>query len=276
MTALMRALPKELRRPLVPVPETAAQVLERARAAARAAARGAWRASSSALRGVRVPRAAWDLDRLPPHLRDDVPRRGRASGGVLAEGNDLDARARAGCGRGCAPSSPPPTRAARAHGPADLDDRHAAARGHAAGHRPGRARVPGAGRRGRDRRRARARDARPRSARRCAPARAGCCCSPCPRRCATCSDRLGNAAQLALAAAPHGSVAAVLDDAVAAAVDALIAEAGGPAWDEAAFARAARPRRRATLAERDRARSSAAWSRILDAAREVAARARAR
>ncbi len=50
-------------------------------------------------------------------------------------------------------------------------------------------------------------------------------------------DRLGNAARLALSAAPHGSVAAVLDDAIVAAVDALMAEAGGPAWDEAGFAR---------------------------------------
>jgi ATP-dependent helicase HrpA len=37
--------------------------------------------------------------------------------------------------------------------------------------------------------------------------------------------------------APHGSVRAVLEDAEAAAVDALMAEAGGPAWDEAGFTR---------------------------------------
>jgi ATP-dependent helicase HrpA len=50
-------------------------------------------------------------------------------------------------------------------------------------------------------------------------------------------DRLGTAAQLSLAATPHGSVRAVLDDALAAALDAVVAEAGGPAWDEAAFER---------------------------------------
>jgi ATP-dependent helicase HrpA len=48
---------------------------------------------------------------------------------------------------------------------------------------------------------------------------------------------LGNQAQLLLAAAPHGSLAAVIEDATTAAADALIDEAGGPAWDEAGFAR---------------------------------------
>ena len=50
-------------------------------------------------------------------------------------------------------------------------------------------------------------------------------------------DRLSNADRLALSAAPHGSLAAVLDDAVVAAADELMASGGGPAWDEAGFAR---------------------------------------
>jgi ATP-dependent helicase HrpA len=49
--------------------------------------------------------------------------------------------------------------------------------------------------------------------------------------------RLGSADQLALAHAPHGSLAAVLEDATVAALDALIAQAGGPAWDEAGWRR---------------------------------------
>ncbi|MDQ3579763.1 MAG: DUF3418 domain-containing protein, partial [Actinomycetota bacterium] len=48
---------------------------------------------------------------------------------------------------------------------------------------------------------------------------------------------LPNQAKLALSHNPHGSVAALLEDCVDAAADALIAEAGGPAWDEAAFTR---------------------------------------
>ena len=47
--------------------------------------------------------------------------------------------------------------------------------------------------------------------------------------------RLPNDARLALAAAPYATAAEVLEDCVAAAVDALLAEGGGPAWDEEGF-----------------------------------------
>ncbi|TDC44033.1 ATP-dependent RNA helicase HrpA [Actinomadura sp. KC345] len=47
--------------------------------------------------------------------------------------------------------------------------------------------------------------------------------------------RLTNKGKLALSHNPHGSVAALFDDCVTAAADRLIAEAGGPAWDEDGF-----------------------------------------
>ncbi len=47
--------------------------------------------------------------------------------------------------------------------------------------------------------------------------------------------RLTNKGKLALSHNPHGSVAALFDDCVTAAADRLIAEAGGPAWDEESF-----------------------------------------
>ena len=47
---------------------------------------------------------------------------------------------------------------------------------------------------------------------------------------------LTNAAKLALSTNPHGGVPALLEDCVACAVDALMARAGGPVWDDAAFA----------------------------------------
>jgi ATP-dependent helicase HrpA len=50
-------------------------------------------------------------------------------------------------------------------------------------------------------------------------------------------SRLSPAAQLTLAAAPHHNLAALVEDAAVAAVDALLAQAGGPAWDEAGFGR---------------------------------------
>jgi ATP-dependent helicase HrpA len=47
--------------------------------------------------------------------------------------------------------------------------------------------------------------------------------------------RLNNAAKLVLTRNPHGGVAALIDDCAGAAVDEIVAEHGGPAWDEAAF-----------------------------------------
>ncbi|WP_443035313.1 ATP-dependent RNA helicase HrpA [Streptomyces sp. BE20] len=47
--------------------------------------------------------------------------------------------------------------------------------------------------------------------------------------------RLGNQAKLALSYNPHGSIPALFEDVVACATDRLMARAGGPAWDEAAF-----------------------------------------
>jgi ATP-dependent helicase HrpA len=47
--------------------------------------------------------------------------------------------------------------------------------------------------------------------------------------------RLSNEGRLALSRNPHGSVPALLEDCVTATLDALIAEHGGPAWDEAGF-----------------------------------------
>jgi len=47
--------------------------------------------------------------------------------------------------------------------------------------------------------------------------------------------RLGGKAKLTLSQYPHGSAAELFDDCIACAVDALIAECGGPAWDEEAF-----------------------------------------
>ncbi len=48
-------------------------------------------------------------------------------------------------------------------------------------------------------------------------------------------SKLSNAAKLALARSPHGSVQALFDDCVTAAADKLIADHGGPAWDEEGF-----------------------------------------
>jgi ATP-dependent helicase HrpA len=49
--------------------------------------------------------------------------------------------------------------------------------------------------------------------------------------------RLGNKAKLTLRDYPHGSAVDLFDDCIACAADALMAEAGGPAWDQEGFAK---------------------------------------
>ncbi|MDX3670626.1 ATP-dependent RNA helicase HrpA [Streptomyces europaeiscabiei] len=49
------------------------------------------------------------------------------------------------------------------------------------------------------------------------------------------SEKLTNAQKLALSANPHGSIQALFDDCAMAAADRLIAEFGGPAWDESSY-----------------------------------------
>ncbi|WP_373316880.1 ATP-dependent RNA helicase HrpA [Streptomyces sulfonofaciens] len=49
------------------------------------------------------------------------------------------------------------------------------------------------------------------------------------------ADRLTNPQKLALSANPHGSVQALFEDCATAAADRLIADAGGPAWDEESY-----------------------------------------
>ncbi|MFE9453117.1 ATP-dependent RNA helicase HrpA [Streptomyces sp. NPDC006739] len=49
------------------------------------------------------------------------------------------------------------------------------------------------------------------------------------------SERLTNAQKLALSANPHGSVQALFDDCAMAAADKLIADFGGPVWDEESY-----------------------------------------
>ncbi|MFF5173124.1 ATP-dependent RNA helicase HrpA [Micromonospora sp. NPDC000089] len=60
--------------------------------------------------------------------------------------------------------------------------------------------------------------------------------------------RLSNEAKLALSRNPHGGVQQLIEDAAGAAIDKLIADAGGPAWDADGFA-ALRDRVRADLVD---------------------------
>lgn len=85
--ALIRTLPKESRRTLVPIPETAARVAEAVRfgdgSFAEAVAAGIERVT-----GVAVPRTEFQEDRLPYHLRMQI-RITDANGETLGTGRDL-------------------------------------------------------------------------------------------------------------------------------------------------------------------------------------------
>jgi ATP-dependent helicase HrpA len=86
VTEMIRSLPKALRRDLVPAPDVAREVAARLGPPS-GDLRDAVARELRALRGVNVPRDAWDLGKLPRHLRITV----RVTDGdrVLAEGKDV-------------------------------------------------------------------------------------------------------------------------------------------------------------------------------------------
>jgi ATP-dependent helicase HrpA len=229
VVALLRGLPRRLRTPLVPIPDTAAALLadvEPRSGPLLEVLAGA----IERLRGVRVSAADWSLDDLPAHLRmtfsveDD-------DGSVLASGPSLDtlrdqlrpaltarledavpALVRHGM-RGFEIDSLPRTvdLAGGLRGfPALVDE------GEAVGIRV----CETAGEQAWTMARGTRRLLR--------------LTVPSPRSWVT--GQLGPQLTLALTAAPHEGLAAVIEDATSAALDALIERGGGPAWDAVAFA----------------------------------------
>jgi ATP-dependent helicase HrpA len=233
VTALMRGLPKELRRPLVPVPETAALAVERMKPRSGPLVEVLGR-ELGALRGVAIPAGAFTPEKLPAHLRMTFSVEDEA-GAVLATGHDLAA---------VREKVRPRLRAALGAATASLE--HDGLTAWTIGTLPREVALPGTGEAVRaypalvDQgasvavRMLESRAAQD-QAMRAGTRRLLLLTIPSPARHVT--GTLGNAAQLLLAAAPHGSLAGVLEDATTAAAEALLDEAGGPAWDEAGFAR---------------------------------------
>jgi ATP-dependent RNA helicase HrpA len=87
VTELIRSLPKDLRRAFVPAPDTARAVVARL-GEPRGNLLDALGAELGRIAGVQIPRDAWDLSRLPAHLR--VTFRVTDAGRELASGKDLD------------------------------------------------------------------------------------------------------------------------------------------------------------------------------------------
>jgi ATP-dependent helicase HrpA len=242
VTELIRTLPKALRRELGPAPNVAREVLENL--TDDGDVRDALSRVLFRLRGAAIPPDAFDLDKLPSHLR--MTFRIVDDGRVLASGKDLAAlqrqlrpklratlTARAGAltktgltswDFGTLPQvfSDGEVRAypALADAGETVDIRLFETAGAArAAMRAGTRRLILLGAR-----------------------------SPVKDIAA----RLSTAQKLALSNNPHGGVAAMFADCVNCAADGLIADAGGPAWDAAGFARLAdqvRPRLHAATAE---------------------------
>jgi ATP-dependent helicase HrpA len=283
VTALIKTLPKQLRRLFAPAPDHARAVLTRLQAGSEPLLDGLER-ELGRMRDVTIPRDVWELDRLPDHLTVTfrvVDERGRE----VARGTDLEKLRR---------ELAPQVRAELATAGADVEatglttwsigtpgnrtlPREIGVRRgpHLVTGYPGLVdrgtsvdvRVfPTAAERDPAHRRGVRRlllletssgdthAARPPA--RSAGGRAGL--GSVTAR-AVVRD-LDNAARLALSRTPHGSLPALVDDCVTASVDALITAAGGPAWDEAAFAK---------LQAVTRAKLESTTVRVLDAVRSV-------
>jgi len=261
VTTLIRSLPKELRKPLVPVPDVAADVLVRLKPRSEPLLDALAR-ELGALRGVRVPRSAWNLARLPPHLRMTFLVEDE-HGRPIAEGNDLAALREEVAPRLRAELTARNPELERTGArswdfgalPREIDLRGSGVRAYPALVDEG----DTVGVRVLETPEAQA------EAMTAGTRRLLLLTVPSPLRGVL--DRLARNAQLALAGAPHGSVRAVLEDARTAAIDALIGRAGGPAWDEAGFRRL-----RDEVADElhgETTRIVEQIARVLDAARDV-------
>jgi ATP-dependent helicase HrpA len=245
--ALIRSLPRPVRRGFVPVPDVADEVLAQLtpydgpllEALARALSR---------LGGTPVGADAFDPARVPDHLRVTVRVTG-ADGTVLAEDRDLAAvRARL-----------------RAAAQADLSAAAAGVerrglRDWSVGTLPRQVTLTRGGHRvtaypalvdAGDHVDVRAFAGPAEQARHMPRGTRRLLLLGCPSPATYISARLAADAKLVLLDNPHGGVRALLDDCAGCAVDVIVAEQGGPAWDEAGFAALSRQVRgqlnRATL-----------------------------
>ncbi|SDG34788.1 ATP-dependent helicase HrpA [Sinosporangium album] len=228
VTALIRSLPKPLRRNFVPAPDYARRVLSAVRAGEEPMLEAVER-ELLRLTGIRVPRDAWNLDQVPDHLRvtyrvlDDGKR-------AIAEDKDLDALKRSLAGRVretlSAAGGGIERRGLRAWDfdelptlfeqgrvkayPALADDGDSVAI------------------------RMFETEAEQRRSMWEGTRRLILLNSPSPVKHVL--GGLGNQAKLSLSRSPHAGAGALFDDCVACAADKLVAEAGGPAWNAAGFA----------------------------------------
>ncbi len=230
VTEMIRSLPKALRRDLVPAPDTAREVVSRLGPPS-GDLRDAVARELRALRGVDVPRDAWDLSRLPPHLRITV----RVTEGdhVLAEGKDVAALQR---------ELRPRLRAVLSRAAGDITrtgltswNFGALPKVFAEGTVVAYPALTDAGETVDVR--LFETEAAARAAMWAGTRRLILLGAPSPVK--SIAGSLSTRAKLSLSHNPHGSVAAMFADCVSCAADYLMTEAGGPAWDRDGFERLA-------------------------------------
>ncbi|MFY9892017.1 MAG: DUF3418 domain-containing protein, partial [Streptosporangiaceae bacterium] len=228
VTELIRGLPKDLRRHFIPAPDTARAALA-ALGAPSGDVRDALSAELARLTGVRVPRAAWNVEGLPAHLR--VTYRVLDGNRVLATGKDLEELRR---------QLRPELTAVLAEAAAGLTRTGARSwdfgtlprvfstgqvRGYPALADTGDAvdvRIFGT-------------EAEANASMRLGTRRLVLIAVPSGVR--SIAGRLPMNAKMAMSRHPYAGAAAMLDDCAAAAADQVIEDAGGPAWDAEGFAR---------------------------------------
>jgi ATP-dependent helicase HrpA len=235
VTALLRSLPKLLRRSLVPIPDTAADLVAALPADLNGPAAALTEVLSDLLRerrGVLVPPDAWEPERLPDHLRPTY-RVLAEDGSLLGEGKDL-----AALQRQFAPALASSLQRATEDlardrvNDWDFDALPRTVERRVGGHvltgypalvdEGGTVAIRVLDSSGRQQRAMWAGTRRLLAQALPSPARqlrAG----------------LSQQTRLAFTRTPHGSVDGLLDDCVLAAVDGLLAAAGGPVWDRASF-----------------------------------------
>jgi ATP-dependent helicase HrpA len=232
LTALIRSLPKAVRRHFAPAPDHARALLSRLHPR-QGPLPAALARELEAVGGVEVPEDAFDSSRVPGHLT--MTFQVSDGGRVLAEGKDLDElrlrlrpRMRAAISRAAGPIERTGLRTW------DLDalprtfehsDGGLSVRGYPALVDDG----DGVAVRVVDT------EAEQRRAMWAGTRRLLLLNLPSPVRAA--ANRLSNTAKIVLADNPHGSVGALLEDCLRCAADALIAENGGPVWDRESFGR---------------------------------------
>ncbi len=232
VTALIRTLPKQLRRNVIPVPDVVREVLPRL-VSGREPLVQALARELVALRAVSIPPDAWDLSRVPPYLR--ITFRVEDGERVVARGKDLAVLQR---------ELAPKVRVAVAAAVDDLE--RSGLRGWTIGSLPQRVeRVRG----GHTVQgfpalvdegdsvgvRVLLSESEQRRAMRRGTRRLLLLTVPSTTR--PVHDRLDTKTRLLLTRSPHGSVADLLEDCRACAIDALLHQCGGPVWDADSFAR---------------------------------------